>query len=164
MGDRYDSLQPPNLIAAIKSMPRRWADALYVAPPKNIEDFFAEVGPDGVSAAEDAGATLALVGILQDAIRTTSYNSPEALGSEVVAAMANNGSGPWPPSAADATESIEALMESLAERLDALHTSDWGKSASTPDGSVTLTELLRGAVRVAAERLARAERTIRSVS
>ena len=55
-------------------------------------------------------------------------------------------------------------MESLAERLDALHTSAWGKSAGTPDGSVTLTNLARGAVRVAAERLARAERTIRSVS
>jgi len=105
MGDRYDSLQPPNLIAAIKSMPRRWDEALYVAPPKNIEDFFTEAGPDGISAAEDAGATLALVSILQDAIRTTSYNShPQrqlidtpASGRRTTLARLRN-SAPGPPS------------------------------------------------------------------
>ncbi len=164
MGDRYDSLQPPNIIAAIKSMPRRWTDALYVAPPKNIEDFFTVDGPDGVSAAEDAGATIALVTILQDAVRTTSYNEPEALGSEVMSAMANTGSGSWPASSVDALEQIEALMEAFASRLEALTTSDWGKSARTPDGTATLTDVARGAVRVTADRLARAERTIRSVS
>ena len=164
MGDRYDSLHPPNLIAALRSMPRRWTDALHVPAPKNIEDFFTVPGPDDVSAAEDTGATLALVSILETAIRTTSYNTPEALGSDVVGAMANTGSGPWPTSASAALDSIEALMEGVAERLEKLNTNDWGKTASTPQGSVTLTDLARGAVRVTADRLARTERTIRSVS
>jgi len=55
-------------------------------------------------------------------------------------------------------------MEAFAGRLEALTTSDWGKSARTPDGTATLTDVARGAVRVAADRLARAERTIRAVS
>ena len=96
MSDRYDSLQPPSLIASIASMPRRWKDALHVPAPKSIEDLLLTPGTDGVNVAEHLGATIAMIGILQDAIRTTSYNIPEQLGPEVSTAVRNAGSGPWP--------------------------------------------------------------------
>ncbi len=162
MGDRYDRLQPPNLTASVASMPRRWKDALHLPPPKNIEEVFTTVGPDGVSAAEDCGAVLAQVATLTNAIRTTSYNAPEALDSTVVAALANQGSGPWPATAGAALENLTAAFENLDNRLKDLKANDWNKTAPTPSGSISLIDLVRGVARVSADRLARVERTVQS--
>ncbi len=143
-------------------MPRRWKDALHLPPPKNIDDVFTTAGPDGISAAEDAGAVLAQVAVLADAIRTTSYNQPEALGAEVVSALRNAGSGPWPSTAGAALENLTSMFENLSGRLGDLRPADWNKSASTPEGSITLIELVRAVARVSADRLARVERTVNS--
>lgn len=164
MSDRYDQLQPPSLISAIKSMPRRWSAALYLQPPKNIDDYFAVPGPDGVSAAEHSGAMITQLETLNDAIRTTSYNASEELGPEVRAAITDSGSGPWPKSAAEAIAMIEVLMELIAERLTGLSASDWNKSAQAPGGSLSISTLAQAAVRIAAERLRRAEQAIDAVS
>ncbi|MGI9604799.1 MAG: hypothetical protein ACR2P0_01545 [Acidimicrobiales bacterium] len=164
MSDRYDSLLPPNLIAAVKSMPRRWSAALYALPPNSIDDMFDRAGADGISASEDVGAFLTQVRILEDAIRTTSYKNPEPLGSDVVAAVANHGTGPRPESALAALNDIEAMMEQVAKRLEMLTLYDWNKQAPTPDGSITVIDLCRGIVRVAADRLTHTERTLQSLN
>jgi hypothetical protein len=164
MADRYDSLQPSYLIASIASMPRRWKDALRVTPPKSVDDYFSVAGDDGTTAAEHVGATLAQLELLSDAIRTTSYNIPEPLGSEVAAAVANNGSGPWPATAAEGLASLTALFETLHDQLTKVNTSDWNKSADSGRTTLTVVALAQGVSRVAADRLAIVERTIRTLA
>lgn len=165
MSDQYDRLQPPFIVSSIRSMPRRWKEALSVAPPKNIEDFYAKSGPSGDSAASDVGAALEQVRVLADAVRTTSYNDPSPLSSEVETALKDEGTGPWPPTADAALDQIEVLMEELGDRLEALQPNDWAKRASTPSGTdVSIEQLGQATTRVLATRLARVAQTIRQVS
>ena len=160
MSDRYDSLQPPHIISTLRSMPRRWKSALYVAPPKDIDELFGKAIGDHPSAAEHSGAALAQLTILFDAIRTTGYSVPEPLGPEVQSALADKGSGPWPADAAEAIQSIGDTCEALADRLDALAPADWMRSTE----GITVNDLARGAARVSAERLRQAERMIERLS
>jgi len=164
MTDQYDRLQPPFIVSSIRSMPRRWKKAMHVRPPKNVEDFYTVETDDGRTAAGDVGAALTQVRLLADAIRTTSYNVPETLGPEVETAIRDAGSGPWPPSASDALEQMESLMNDLGDRLEALQPQDWAKRAKTPTGEVSLQQLGQATTRVLATRLARVDRTIREVS
>ncbi len=163
MRDRYESLNPASLIASIASMPRRWKDALRVPAPKNIDDFFTVEGPDG-TAAEHVGAAIAQIRTLRDAIRTTSYNVPEPLGTEVAAAAANSGSGAWPTSASEGLADLTAEMEGLKEQLDGLKPHDWNKSADAGRTTLSVLKLAQGASRVGAERLGIVERTIRTLA
>lgn len=163
MSDRYDSLQPASLIASMASMPRRWNDGLRVSPPKNIDEYFTVAGDRG-TAAEHAGAAIAQLSILRDAIRTTSYNLPESLPTEVVSAAANAASGPWPESAGDALAELTEIFETLEKQLKQLNPRDWNKSADAGSAMMTVLALAQGASRVAADRLAIVEETIRTAS
>lgn len=159
------------------SMPRRWREAIRVEPPKNIDDFFAVPGPEGPSAAEHVGAVIAQLKVLDDAIRTTSYNTPETLSAEAAAAVINAGSGPWPATASDGLRQLDEVFAALEERLKGLNTYDWTKSASvassgtpadgvpsTGDTKLSVLELAQGTSRVAATHLSLAEKTLRAVS
>jgi len=159
MSDRYDLLLPPDLISTIKSMPRRWAAALYPASTAT-DDTFTRPGADGLSAAQHTGAMLAQVDLLAGAIRATSFNRDELLGPEILAAMADEGSGPEADSVGAALEAIDAAMDALATKLESLSTSDWNTDARTVDGKVTLVALVQGAARVAVERLRKTELTV----
>lgn len=167
MRDRYESLKPNNLIASMSSMPRRWKDAIRVDPPKNIEDYFNVSGPDG-NPAELVGAVIAQLKILDDAIRTTSYNIPETLPPEAAAAAQNLGSGPWPASAGDARDQLTEAFENLEARLRQLNTHDWTKSArvepSETGATLSVLQLAQGASRVAATALPIVERSIRDAA
>lgn len=164
MGDRYDSLQPPSLIASIASMPRRWKEALHVPPPKNIDDIFTEAGPTGASAAEHLGAVIAMTTALSSAIRTTSYNVPEPLAPEVATAVQNAGTGPWPNSAHDGLSTLTSLMEDLLEQLNQLSPSDWNRSADAGSQTFTVLTLAQGASRVAAEGLGAVDRIVTALA
>jgi len=159
MSDRYDLLLPPDLISTIKSMPRRWSAALYLASAAS-DDSFTRPGADGLSAAQHTGIMLAQVDVLAEAIRATSFNRDEVLGEEVLAAMADNGSDHEAASVGDALNAIERAMDALAAKLESLTTSDWNTEARTVDGTVTLVSLVQGAARVAVERLRKTEQAI----
>ena len=159
MSDRYDLLLPPDLISTIKSMPRRWSAALYLASTAT-DDTFTRPGADGLSAAQHTGAMLAQIDMLTEAIRATSFNRDEVLGSETLAAMADEGSGPEASSVDAGLKAIDAAMDALAAKLESLSTSDWNTDARTVDGTVTLVSLVQGAARVAAERLRKTELAI----
>ncbi len=165
MRDRYESLKPNNLVASMASMPRRWKDAIRVDPPKDIEDFF-NVSTSSGNPAELVGNVVAQLKILEDAIRTTSYNIPETLPVEAIAAAKNLGSGPWPSSAADARDELTAAFNALEERLRGLNTHDWAKSATVEGGgdSLSVLQLAQGASRVAATALPLVERAIREAA
>lgn len=150
MSDRYDQLLPPYVISAVKSMPRRWANALFLQLD-GIDDNFGVEGADGLTVAEHTGAFLAQVETIAAAIGRTLHDSDSMLEADVESAMANACSGP--PAGPDALASIEALMEQLGNRLDALSSSDWSRTAMAPGGPVSIDSLAKGAVRVASERL-----------
>lgn len=160
MRDRYESLQPSMLTASVASMPRRWKDALKVPPPKNIDDIFNQQAGDGSTIAEQLGAAIEQLSTLREAIRTTSYNIPEELGSEVASAARNLGSGPWPSTAAEGLTDLERLFDEILAQLKAMPASDWNKSADAGRESLTVLALAQGVSRVAAERLAAVERLV----
>lgn len=159
MSDRYDLLLPPDLISTIKSMPRRWSAALYLASTAS-DDAFTRPGDDGLSAAQHAGAMLAQVDVLAAAIRSTSFKRDEVLGPDVLVAIADEGSGPEAGSIDVALKAIDAAMDELAAKLESLSTSDWNTDARTVDGTVTLVSLVQGAARVTVERLRKTELAI----
>lgn len=164
MSDRYEQLLPPDVISAVKSMPRRWASAFQVTPSTSIDEVLALTGEDGATVAEHTGAFLAQVRTLTDAIRKTRYSSGEEVDADVEAAVSNSGSAQGPPAGADAIDAIEALMQELANTLEALSSSDWTKTAVAPSGTISIAALAQGAVRVAAERLRVVERAVGGVS
>jgi len=161
--DRYDGLLPKSLIASMASMPRRWKDALKLPPPKSVEDYFTLEGEAGTPA-EHLGAAIAQLRLIGEAIRTTSYNVPESLGAEVTSAVDDQSSGPWPSSAHGGLDDLVELCEGIEARLSDLSAGDWNKSASTPGGDLTILALAQGASRVAANRLAIFERTVRALA
>lgn len=133
---------------------------MHVPAPKNIDDVFTVAGPDGTSAAEHLGAAISMLTTLADAVRTTTYNVPDQLGTEVAAAVRNVGTGPWPESADAGLSKLIATVEQLHEQLQQLSPSDWNKSADSGTETFTVLALAQGASRVAAERLAAVDRII----
>lgn len=163
MADRYDKLNHNNLMASVGSMSRRWNDDIYVAPPQNLEDFFAVEGPDGMTIADEMGATIAQVTILNEAVRTTSYIEPEPLPEFTIEAIADQLDGPRPASAAAGLSKITAINVEAYGRLTDLRLVDWKKEATWGSHVVSITDLARGVSRVNAERLARASRVLEAV-
>lgn len=164
MDDRYASLQPPSIIASIASMPRRWKDALRVPAPKNIDEVFTTAGPDGTTAAEHVGAAIAQAQLLSEAIRTTSYNMPQALDPAVAAAVKNVGTGPWPESAEAGLDNLVNTMEGLHAQLEQLTPHDWNKSADAGRETLSIISLAQGASRVAADRLAAVDKIVTALA
>lgn len=132
--------------------------------PKNIEDLFTTPGPDGTSVAEHTGAAISMIATLQDALRTTTYNVPEALSPEVATAARNAGSGPWPSSAESGLDSLISVFEQLLEQLERLSANDWNKAAESGSESLTVLALTQGASRVAAERLNAVDKIVTSLA
>ena len=161
--DRYDRLQPAAIIASIKSMQRRWKDAVHVSADKNIEDYFAIETDDG-SIAEHIGAAITQLRTLRPALRTTAYNNPEPLDSEVAAAAANLGSGPWPSSTRAGLDELFSELDAIAGELETINTQDWNKTTNAGSTSLTLLQIAQGTSRVAANRLAIVERLVRQLA
>ena len=163
MADRYDKLNHNTLMASIGSMSRRWNDDIYLAPPQNLEDFFTQEGPEGITIADEMGATVAQITILNEAVRNTSYIDPEPLPELVIEAMANKLDGQRPASAAAGLSKIMALNVEVYGRFTELRLVDWKKEAAWGSHVVSITDLARGVSRVNAERLARASRVLEAV-
>ena len=164
MSDRYDTLRPNQIVSSIASLPSRWRDAFRIDPELDIEDFFTVAAADGTSMAEHCGAVITQLPALRDAIRTTTYPAPEALGDQVAAAIQNLGSGPWPSSAREALNAISEELKALDEQLKLLHTHDWNKAASSGGTSYTVIQLAQGTSRVAADRLRAVERLVEELT
>lgn len=144
-------------------MPRRYKDALTLPPDENVADIFTVPGGDGTTVAEHLGAAIALLETLRQAARTTGYLEAEALDASVEAAMQDSGTGPWPAAAKAGREQLEEIAESFADQLEGMPTSSWSRSASGPSGSITMSQLAQGGVRVLAGRLGAIERVISQV-
>ena len=163
MSDRYDKLNHNTLMASVGSMSRRWSEAIRVAPPHNIEDYFAAKAPDGLTLADEMGAVITQVTILTHAIRATSYLEPEPLPDLTLEAMRNELDGDRPASATAGLAQIVAINDEVYGRLKDLRMADWKNTATSGSESISITDLAKGVSRVNAERLARATRTLDAV-
>ena len=136
---------------------------MHVSADKNIEDYFA-IGTDDGSIAEHIGAAITQLRTLRPALRTTAYNNPEPLDSEVAAAAANLGSGPWPSSTRAGLDELFSELDAIAGELEAINTQDWNKTTNAGSTSLTLLQIAQGTSRVAANRLAIVERLVRQLA
>ena len=163
MADRYDSLRHQALMATVGSMKRRWEEDLYVAPPDSLEDFFANESPaDGLVIADEMGAAIRQLELLNLAIRTTSYLEPEPLQEFVVEAARNELDGPRPASGSAGVSRLTSLNEEIYERLDTLRIENWKNEATWGGLSLSISDLAKGVSRVNVERLNRATRALTS--
>lgn len=147
-------------------MPGRWVDGFRVDPELDIEDFYTVPGSTGMTIAEHCGAAIAQIDVLALAIRTTLYTSPDPLDDQVVAAVSNAGTGPWPKTAREALNKVSSSLKQLREELELINTSGWNRSATShlEMQSFTVLTLARGSSRVAAERLIAVESLVRELT
>lgn len=139
-------------------MPGRYAEIIGVGAPLTGEQLL-ESG-----AAAEIGSMLAQLAVIDGAVRSTSWNDPPRLGSDVDAAIADTADGPAVTSAREALDRIEELMTTLADRFDGMALDEWNRTAESAHGPLSMNELAQGAVRVAAERLLATERAIRGAA
>lgn len=163
MADRYDSLPHQALMASVGSMKRRWKEDLHVNPPDSLEDFFGAEAKTGVVIADEMGATIRQLELLNLAIRTTSYLEPEPLQEFVVEAMANELDGQRPQSGAEGIRKISSLNEEIYERLETLRMADWKNEATWGGLTISISDLAKGVSRVNAERLNRSKAALASL-
>ncbi len=163
MADRYDKLNHNTLMASVGSMSRRWNEDLHVSKPQSIDDFFDVPGADQMIIADELGAAIRQVQILNEAIRSTSYIEPEPLPELVLEAMADQLDGPRPESAKAGLAELTALNDEVYKRLTDLRMADWSKEAHWGSRVISISDLARGVSRVNAERLARATRTLNAL-
>lgn len=163
MADRYDKLNHNALMASVGSMSRRWNEDIYVSKPQSIDDFFTVTGPSDIVIADELGAAIRQVAILEEAIRATSYIEPEPLPDLVLEAMADELDGPRPSSATAGLAELTKLNDDIYERLSNLRMVDWKREARWGSEVISLTDLTRGVSRVNAERLSRATRTLQAM-
>lgn len=160
MSDRYDSLTPPLVIAALRSMPRRYTEALESVASMTADEVLATVRGDVATA-------LGGLEVIDEAIHTTADHASDPLPSAVDTAIADMPVGPGPDdthtSSAVAIAAIDAVTTRLADRLDRLSADDWNRVAPSPTTSYAVIDLARGAVRVAAERLRAIETAVRTL-
>lgn len=162
MSDRYDTLTPPLIIATLRSMPRRYAEALESVASMTADEVLAEV-------ATDLSAALSGLEVIDRAIHTTADHAADPLPPAVDAAVAGAPTGldsagaRAVDSATDAVAALDAVTTRLAERLDRLTADDWNRSAASPTASYDVTDLARGAARLAAERLRAIEGIVRTL-
>ncbi len=150
-------------MASVGSMSRRWSEAIRVAPPKNIEEYFTVAAPNGLVLADEMGAAIAQLSILTNAIRTTSYLEPDPLPEGSVQAMRNELDGDRPPSATAGLTQLTTLNDEIYGRLKDLRMADWKNEATSGSETISITDFAKGVSRVNAERLARATRTLAAV-
>lgn len=163
MSDRYDQLNHNTLMASVGSMSGRWKEAIVVPPSENIEELFTMAAPDGLVLANEMGAAITQVTILNLAIRTTSYLDPDPLPDMAIEAMQNELDGDRPASAREAVAAITSINDEAYGRLKDLRMADWKNQATSGSRTVSITDLAKGLSRVNAERLARASRTLDAV-
>lgn len=163
MADRYDSLRHQALMATVGSMKRRWKEDLHVHQPDSIEDFFEKEASTNVVIADEMGAAIRQLELLNLAIRTTSYLEPEPLQEFVVEAMRNELDGPRPSSGAAGIKKLSELNSEIYERLETLRMADWKNEATWGGLSISITDLAKGVSRVNAERLNRAKAALNAL-
>jgi hypothetical protein len=152
--DRYAQLKPPNLVTALRSFPRRYREALALAPPE----------PESLVKPVDGHTVLALVAdtahsleLLDHAVEQTLVHDVPALASTVLDAAGSTSTSSL------LLEQLSAHATTLADRLDHAPTAAWSRTANVDGQTVRVVDLARDAVRTSAENLRLLERVVQQL-
>ena len=155
--DRYAQLKPPNLVTALRSFPRRYREALAMAPPE----------PKSLVQPVDGHTMLALVAdtshsleLLDHAVEQTLVHDEPALAPTVIDASARRSPAGKTSTSSLLLEQLSAHAPALADRLDHAPTGAWSRTANVEGRTVRVVDLAREAVRTSAENLRLLERII----
>jgi hypothetical protein len=162
-GDRYASLAPANVAAALRSMPRRHREVLHGDPPLDPDKDLLAPSPagDGRSILDVVVDTVRTLSVLQRALERTVLSDRPVLHRGVLDRRARD----WSDHPATTLDyelgQLDDVTESFAARIDAVAPGDWLRSATLTGGAdVTAVELAREAARTAAENLRIIERIV----
>jgi hypothetical protein len=155
--DRYTLLNPPQVAATLRSLPRRYRDALAQVPmrPEAVHERV-----DGHTVHDLLVDTACSLAMLDRALeQTLVHETPPVL----VAAVVDRELRHWAPDPhSGPTELVEAITDAAtacADRIDGERTKAWSRPASVVGGGTVLAiDLARDAARVGAENLRTIER------
>ena len=157
MSDRYDKLAPRDLIITMRSLARRFDEAL--GPVRSDPERFARRHEpvDGASLVDVVAAMGRHLGALESEISKLAHRSDP-----VVTASALAADPPPAQGAEDTLDAAQAAVSSSANAignlLDSASGEQWTHEAATGDGrKVTLTHVAQHAARVGAEGLRRVQ-------
>ncbi len=155
--DRYEQLNPPHLVAALRSFPRRYREALATVPPE----------PEALVRPIDGHTVLALIAdtahtleLLDHALERTLVHDEPELAAEVVDASTRRWPASKPSEATLFLEQLSARATVFADRIDRAPAGDWSRTAQVDGHAVRAIDLARDAVRTGAENLRLIERMI----
>jgi hypothetical protein len=140
---------PADIVQTMRSLPRRFRQALEVEPGQDQEALAAVLAPDGRSALDhvaDTGRMLALFG----GALTEVVNGRQPV---LHAALTDPSARSWQRAATDLEGELSLLdgeAESLAQRVERTSTNQWGEVGRIVGGTeITALDLAREAVKVA---------------
>lgn len=152
---------PGDIVVTLRSLPRRFREALAPAEQGEDVDALAQVvGPDGMSALDhlaDTGRTLALLSGALDEVRS---------GRQPVlhAAVTDPGVRHWETAATDLDGELALLADEangLADKIERVSADEWKQVGRVAGGGeLTALDLAREAVRVGIDGLHGVERTL----
>ncbi len=160
MADRYDSLNPRDIVISLRTFPRRYrAVTGPVASNPELAALDGVPDVDGISLLErvgDVARTLALLTL--EIHRTVIEDEPVLNPGAQPGALRDWTEGPDLGLSA-AAELLAGEATDMADELDGLASNDWNRTAKIAGSGavVTVTDLAREAVRVSAEQLYKAE-------
>jgi hypothetical protein len=165
-GPDLSHLAPQDAVAAFRSYPRRYAAELEgFVGDDDPDEVAARIGPDGLSANQivsDVCRTWAVIGgALEQVLRRD-----DAVLHPAISDPAQRQWDPPPPDAvADGLQLLGHEAEALADQVEGVHNAgDWSRSAAVAGGgSVSALELVKDAVGVGADGLARVRATLAAV-
>ena len=160
--DDLTRLMPNDAIAALRSFPRRYREALAVAPDEDLEELGHRAGPDGRSAFDAVIDTTATALTMEQALRDLFHRDEPVLHPSVTDPTRRE----WhPPSGVGVGDSLQLLADAcrdLAQLAVRAPSRDWtrpGRVAAGP--TVQAIDVVREAVRVGSANLRAAEHAMR---
>ncbi len=159
-------LTPEDALVALASFPRRYRAELGAVPDDDrADELAARVGPDGVSALDVVSDVTRTWGLISHELRRVLTEDVPMLHAAATRADQRH----WDAPAPDTIDEAVVLLGHEADQLtDAIRTyptaQDWARRAKVVGGAeVTALDLVREAIRVGADSLARAAEVLTAV-
>jgi hypothetical protein len=164
-------LGPQDAVVAFRSYPRRYAGEFDeierggIARDDAVDDVAARLGPEGVSAIQIASDVTRTWSVLSGALTQVLRHDDAVLHPAIVDATLRHWDNPPPGTVADALALLGHEADALADQIvGVLSTDDWSRSAVVAGGgSVTALDVVKDAVGVGADGLARIRATLTAV-
>lgn len=155
--------------AALRSYPRRFRSVLapHAGDPEPVDALAQRVGPDGRSSADRLTDAVRSLAIIEQALRQVLIDDQPVVHEAVIDPGARHWEHPGTGSLADALAELDDATADLAAAIDKVASGDWDRTGAIAgsDGARTVTalDLVREAVRTAADDLRGIETTMAAV-